>query len=295
MRPQPAPAMPISPRPASMAAFGRTLRAARKLSGGKGLTLDQLAAATGISKPYLSNIETARAPGPPSEEKLRLLATALQLDVAQLLTAADWLRTPASVRAALAGGPAPRREDGAIDLDKLMGNADRQPLIAQGDTMKLQPVPLINKVAAGKAGEFGDLSYPAGVADAYVSAPDLPEAPAGALFAVRVVGDSMLPEYREGDILVVGPGEARDGDDCVVRVGELENFATTFKRVFFVKDAAGEVTGARLVPLNPAHPERVVKLEEVTGVYPLVYRLVPGRAGRGGAVKASEKLKGLNH
>ena len=124
-------------------------------------------------------------------------------------------------------------------------------------------------------------------------APDLPETPASALFAVRVTGDSMMPEYREGDILLVGPGEARDGDDCVVRTGELEDFATTFKRVFFLKDAGGKATGARLVPLNPAYPERVVKLEEVTGIYPLAYRMVPGRsAGRGGGAKASEKLKG---
>src|SRR4051812_40348866 len=53
-------------RPASLASFGAALRRRRE---GLGLTLDALARATGISKPYLSNIETARAPGPPSEEK----------------------------------------------------------------------------------------------------------------------------------------------------------------------------------------------------------------------------------
>jgi len=100
-----------------------------------------------------------------------------------------------------------------------------------------------------------------------------------------------MPEYREGDILIVGPGEARDGNDCVVRTGELEDFATTFKRIFFLKDAAGKAVAARLVPLNPAHPERVVRLEEVTGIYPLVYRMVPARAAKA-AVKASEKLQG---
>ena len=302
--------MSLNLRPTDLRHFGSDLRRARRAATADGLTLDQVAAATGISKPYLSNIETGRTPGPPSEEKLRLLARALRLPAADLLAAADWLRTPTSIRKAILGAELPRRADGAIDLDRLMAsgrNADiavsSSPEAADlkhnpstnGDLLPLKQVPLINRVAAGKAGEFGDLSYPAGVADAYVAAPDLPETPTGALFAVRVVGDSMLPEYHEGEILVVGPareGELRDGDDCVVRLGELENFATTFKRVFYIKDAAGAATAARLLPLNPAHHERMVKLEDVTGIYPLVYRLVPGRVpAKPGKGKASEKLK----
>ena len=38
-----------------------------------GFTLDDLAGRTGISKPYLSLIETGRVPNPPSDEKLRRL------------------------------------------------------------------------------------------------------------------------------------------------------------------------------------------------------------------------------
>lgn len=315
--------MPLNLRPASLHAFGSALRTARRAARDDGFTLDQLAAATGISKPYLSNIETGRTPGPPSEEKLKLLAKALDLPAADLLAAADWLRTPTSIRQAILGAAPPRRADGAIDLDRLMGPdraqgpgqedkekrrqgegencAGREGGAAAGNTfphkdiLTLKPVPLINRVAAGKAGEFGDLSYPAGVADAYVAAPDLPETPTAALFAVRVVGDSMLPEYREGDILIVGPareGDLRDGDDCVVRLGELENFATTFKRVFYLKDPAGTATAARLLPLNPAHQERIVQLQDVTGIYPLVYRLTPARApAKPAKGKASEKLK----
>jgi len=43
----------------------------------------------------------------------------------------------------------------------------------------------------------------------------------------------MMPEYAEGEILIVGPfmdGE-EDGRDCVVRTGERENFATAFNGV----------------------------------------------------------------
>jgi phage repressor protein C with HTH and peptisase S24 domain len=155
--------------------------------------------------------------------------------------------------------------------------------------LTLKRVPVINKVAAGAAGEFGDLSYPAGVADAYVGVPEGAEG-LGAAFGVKITGDSMMPEYGEGELIVVGPGDPKDGDDCVVRLGPGENFATTFKRVFFVKGKDGEAEGVRLVPLNGAHAERRVKLEEVTGIYPLMYRLVPRKARA--KVKASERMTG---
>jgi transcriptional regulator with XRE-family HTH domain len=289
-------------RPSSLALFGSALRRRRESLG---LTLDALAQATGVSKPYLSNIETARAPGPPSEEKLRLLAAALKLPEADLLTGADWLRTPPSIRRAVTAATSeeeiPRRADGTIDLDYLIppaGKAPPQDLAneAQGTSqhvpagnpgeLPLRPVPLINRVPAGKAGEFTDLSYPAGVADQYVPVPDLPDAPTAAAFALRVVGDSMAPDYVEGEILIVAPsGVLQDGADCVVRLGELDHFATTFKRIYFVRESAAanaDETAApvaiRLMPLNPAYAERTVPLEQVTGVYPLLYRLLPAKA-----------------
>jgi SOS-response transcriptional repressor LexA len=287
-------------RPASLAAFGAALRARRESLG---LTLDAVAAVTGISKPYLSNIETARAPGPASEEKLEKLAAALGLAAGVLTGGADWLRTPASIRQALAAavgggagaGELPRRTDGAIDLDAARpagaggaggAKAVGPPVRAAGE-VPVRAVPLINKVAAGRPAEFTDLSYPAGVADAYVPAPDLPDPALAAAFALRVSGDSMAPAYQEGDLLIVGPATPRDGEDCVVRLDDLEGFATTFKRVYFVRDGGGdgEATAVRLVPLNPRYAERVVPVERVTGIYPVLYRLVPGRPAEASAAE----------
>lgn len=89
--------------------------------------------------------------------------------------------------------------------------------------------PLINSVRAGYPTEFTDLGYPARVADEYVSVPDLHDPDA---FAARVVGDSMAPEYREGDVVVFSPERtARSGADCFVRFER--DAETTFKRVFF--------------------------------------------------------------
>src|SRR5215216_1657250 len=66
-----------------------------------GFTLDELAGKTGISKPYLSLIETGRVPNPPSDEKLRRLEQTLGFTPGELITQAHLYRTPRDVRAVL--------------------------------------------------------------------------------------------------------------------------------------------------------------------------------------------------
>lgn len=244
----------------TLADFGKYIRKCRE---DKNLTLDAVAALTGISKPYLSNIETARAPGPASEEKLRKIASALDLEADDLVATADWLRTPESVRNLLRDGKL-RRGDKALGAQPAAGDTR--------DPLELVQVPVINSVAAGSAKEFTDLDYPPGVADDYVALPQGEGAQAlgKSSFAVRVSGDSMSPEYQEGDLVVVRAGNVESGDDCLVRLGAADSYAQTFKRVYFSSDGQ-EI---RLVPLNKRHAERVVKSEEVTGIYPVVYKVV---------------------
>src|SRR6476659_10829842 len=81
-----------------METLGPKLRRQRRRLG---LTLDELAARTGISKPYLSLIETGRVPNPPSDEKLRKLEQVLGFTAGELLTQAHLQRTPRDVRAML--------------------------------------------------------------------------------------------------------------------------------------------------------------------------------------------------
>jgi len=125
-------------------------------------------------------------------------------------------------------------------------------------------VPLINKVAAGYPAGFTDLGYPARVADDYVRCPDLRDPDA---FAARVVGDSMAPDYREGDIVVFSPArEIADGDDCFARLTpEAGDDESTFKRVYFERD--GERERIRLQPINSRFRPRVLDREEVAGLY----------------------------
>ena len=81
-----------------MEALGPKLRRQRRRLG---LTLDELAGRTGISKPYLSLIETGRVPNPPSDEKLRRLEQSLGFTPGELVTQAHLHRTPRDVRAVL--------------------------------------------------------------------------------------------------------------------------------------------------------------------------------------------------
>src|SRR5687768_12884607 len=79
-------------------ALGPRLRRQRRRLG---LTLDELAGRTGISKPYLSLIETGRVPNPPSDEKLKRLEQSLGFPSGELLTQAHLHRTPKDVRVML--------------------------------------------------------------------------------------------------------------------------------------------------------------------------------------------------
>src|SRR3954447_17574648 len=81
-----------------MEALGPKLRRQRRRLG---LTLDELARPPGISKPYLSLIETGRVPNPPSDEKLRRLEQTLGFTRGELVTQAHLHRTPRDVRVML--------------------------------------------------------------------------------------------------------------------------------------------------------------------------------------------------
>jgi SOS-response transcriptional repressor LexA len=249
--------------------IGQAIRQRRQA---RGWTLAQLAAAVDCSKAYLSEIENARHRNPPGRRLLEALETALEITPGHLMRAAEWQKTPRAVKAdyqrlaAMAG----RRGDGSVNLDAIYhsGALQRSVEAQTGNIESMRrvcvQVPLINKVVAGYPKDFTDLDFPARVADEYVSCCEVADPDA---FAARVVGDSMLPEYRAGDIIVFAPSqEPTDGADCFVRL--LPDHHTTFKRVFAESDDR-----VRLVPLNSAYETRIVAMDQVAGLYPAVYRV----------------------
>lgn len=288
--------------PRSPLAMGQILRAARLR---KCMTLNNLAIEVGCAKSYLSQLETGFRPGGGVSPALLLrLERALGLAEGELVFAAQWEATPGPVRRELARVEAERRaaadqlrellsgaKGAAAGLDDLHRSGRLRALIdriageepekkdAAADAQRglgavciAVEVPLINSVAAGYPCDFTDLGYPARVADEYVRVPDVRDADA---FAARVVGDSMMPEYREGDIVVFSPArDVKDGMDCFVRLEP--DHESTFKRVFF--ECAGRGGGAeeccgemiRLQPLNARYAPMVVPRERVAGLYAAV-------------------------
>src|SRR5205085_11566183 len=152
-----------------MEAIGPKLRRQRRRLG---LTLDELAGRTGISKPYLSLIETGRVPNPPSDEKLRRLEQSLGFTAGELLTQAHLQRTPRDVRAVLAkliegAGKGSGSANGAsassdpIDLDDVYLSGVLQELVEKSagnvEQVATNAVPVINRVSAGYPKDFTDL------------------------------------------------------------------------------------------------------------------------------------------
>jgi SOS-response transcriptional repressor LexA len=89
----------------------------------------------------------------------------------------------------------------------------------------------------------------------------------GEPYALMVLGDSMLPEFEEGEIIVVEPeGLARDGSFVVAFANDEHIFRQLVKHP----------EGWMLKPLNPLYPNiPIAGLEAVKGV--VIMKKKPGR------------------
>jgi len=234
------------------------------------LTLDEVSSRIGFSKPYLSTIETGKVKNPPGDELLRKLEKMLEFEPGLLLHIAHIEGLPSDVRQEYESAEAENQKWRQIikNLIDKKANASRlSELLAKSelDVEQADPslaagrlVPVINKVAAGYPSDFNDLDYPVGVADDYVRCPDLHDPNA---FAVRVVGDSMEPKFREGDIVIFSPAaEVSNGDDCFIRFAMPHE--TAFKRVFFEPD-----NKVRLQPRNEKYSPIIIDGKRINGLY----------------------------
>jgi len=107
----------------------------------------------------------------------------------------------------------------------------------------------------------GDL--PAREAAEYIPAPSDVSDPDA--FACRFHGDSMVPVFEEGHILLFSPAtEVRSGDYACVRLDDT----STFRRIFFPDEDQ-----VRLVALNPQYPELRIPRRDVRRLFRLVWRL----------------------
>ncbi len=239
-----------------------------------GLTLDEVAAATNFSKPYLSTIETGKVK-PPGDGLLKKLESVLKFDSGLLRHIAHIERMPVDIRQDYETKDAQNQRLRAIIRDIVQRKTDPSELdeIVRRDCLDIdsdsaaikspQIVPVISNVAAGYPVDFDDMGYPAGFADDYVRCPDLHDPNA---FAVRVIGDSMEPKFQQGDIVIFSPAvEISNGDDCFVRFTLPHE--TTFKQVFFEPDDK-----VRLQPRNHKHPPLIIEGKRINGLYRAVIK-----------------------
>ena len=114
-------------------------------------------------------------------------------------------------------------------------------------------VMLVGLAQAGSGGYFDDAGFPVGGSWDEVSLPDVQDENA---YALEVSGDSMLPVYRNGDIIVVSPAASlHKGDRVVVKTMDGEVLAKVLARQSEKR--------VELHSLNPAFETRVLKTEEI--------------------------------
>ena len=247
--------------------LGREIRKRRKELR---ITLDQLSDRVEFSKPYISTVETGKIKNPPSDGFLRKIEKALGFESCHLIKLAYLERMPIDIREHFIGNQSQNEhlkcllKDLAVNKqspDKFLNylNSSDKP----GKNVSGRLVPIINKVAAGFGVDFDDLEYPPGVADEYLTCPDIFDPNS---FGVRISGDSMEPKFHNGEVVVFSPSaEVNSGDDCFVRLTDPHE--TTFKRVYYVSDGL-----IKLQPLNDKYQPKVVSPDRVTGIYRAVIR-----------------------
>ncbi len=131
-----------------------------------------------------------------------------------------------------------------------------------GALQKFASVPLLGLAQAGSGGFFDSAGFPAGQGWDEINLP----ATNGedGTYALEVSGDSMLPLYRDGDIIVISPTrEPRRGDRVVVRTRDGEVLVKILYRQ--------TPKAIELHSLNTAHPPRIIEMSEIEGIGRIIW------------------------
>jgi len=157
-----------------------------------GLSQGEVAQKASIQQSYLSRIE--RDIGRPSTiYVIEKIASVLNLDVKKLIKLLEIERF--------------KYEQGRLDNR-------RKSLGIKAKSSFFCPIPILSDIPAGKPQDFTDQDYPPGIAEGYyefkVTDPNA--------FFLRVKGDCMSPEIKDGDLILVYPNEeTKSGDIVVIR------------------------------------------------------------------------------
>ena len=126
----------------------------------------------------------------------------------------------------------------------------------RGQPPKLRQIPLLGLAKAGKGGFFDDSGFPSGNGWDEIEVPGVTDPNS---YALEITGDSMLPVYREGDIIILSPSAAvRKGDRVVVRLNDGQVMAKVMQRQ--------TSKTLDLASFNPNHATKTLDMKDVDWV-----------------------------
>ncbi len=122
-------------------------------------------------------------------------------------------------------------------------------------------IPLIGMAQAGAGGFFDDGGFPTGAGWDEVAFPEMPDPNA---YALEISGESMLPLYRDGDVIIISPNASvRRGDRVVVKTTDGEVLAKELKR--------RTENLIELKSLNPEHEDRTLPVDKIAWVARIIW------------------------
>lgn len=123
----------------------------------------------------------------------------------------------------------------------------------KGAAPRLKQIPLLGFAKAGKGGFFDDSGFPHGSGWEEIDVPGVTDS---AAYALEITGDSMMPIYREGDIIVISPAATiRKGDRVVVRTADGQVMAKIMQRQ--------TARTLELASFNAAHETKTLDMKDV--------------------------------
>lgn len=148
--------------------------------------------------------------------------------------------------------------DHPANFGESIGTYGQKPRIDLPPGMTARYVPLISWAQAGTMASFDDTSYQYDAAIAF-NVKD-PRA-----IAVQIRGDSMSPQYGEGDVVILYPSyAAKNGDLVIARLVEDKGSDVMFK-IYNAMDNGRRVA---LTSYNPAFPPLDYSREDFAWIYP---------------------------
>jgi len=134
-------------------------------------------------------------------------------------------------------------------------------LTNDGNGNATQAVPLIGFAEAGGGGFFDDGGFPVGKGWDEIAFPAVNDEHA---YALEISGDSMLPAYRDGDVIIVSPAApVRRGDRVVVKTKKGEVMVKELKR--------RTSKSIELQSINNAHPDRAFAVSDIVWIARIVW------------------------